>query len=94
MQKTMRLMDNNCVSFQMFLMLLSFIAVGLEGQISVDQMTLYSNNVKGIPIYLAFLNFLFCFGGGREERAQEAKTDIWHFARFNFLRLSLSFIVF
>ena len=35
MQKTRRLMDENSVSFQMFFVLLSFIALGLESQISV-----------------------------------------------------------
>ena len=55
-------MDKNSVSFQMYLILLSFIAVGLKSQISVDQVTLYSSNVKGI---LRFLGLLF-FGGGGE----------------------------
>ena len=40
MEKARRLMDNNGVSFQMFLIQLSFIAVGSESQISVDQVTL------------------------------------------------------
>ena len=40
MQKTRRLMDNNSVSFQMFLIQLSFIAIGSESQIFVDQVTL------------------------------------------------------
>ena len=52
MQKTRRLMDNNCASSQMFLFLLSFVAVGSESQISVDQLlelaTLCSRNVKRI----------------------------------------------
>ena len=47
----------------MFLILLSFIAVGLESQIFVDQVTLYSNNVKGI------LRCLFYLG----EHAQKPK---------------------
>ena len=36
MQKTRHLMDNNRVSFQMFLIQLSFTAVASESQISVD----------------------------------------------------------
>ena len=35
MQKPRRLMDENSVSFQMFLILLSFITLGLESQISL-----------------------------------------------------------
>ena len=35
MHKTWRLMDENSVSFQMFLILLSFIILGSESQISV-----------------------------------------------------------
>ena len=35
MQKTRRLIDENIVSFQMFFILLSFIALGSESQISV-----------------------------------------------------------
>ena len=54
-------MDKNSVSFQMYLILLSFIAVGLKSQISIDQVTLYSSNVKGI---LRFLGLLFFWGGG------------------------------
>ena len=36
----------------MLLILLSFIVVGSESQISVDQVTLYSSNVKGILRYV------------------------------------------
>ena len=57
MQKTRRLMDKNSFSFQMFLIMLSCMAVGSESQISVDQVTLYSSNVKGI--------FRCLFFGGR-----------------------------
>ena len=35
MQKTRRLMDENSVSFQMFLILFPFITLGSESQISV-----------------------------------------------------------
>ena len=57
MKKTRRLIDKSSVSFQMFLILLSLIAVGLESQISVDQVTLYSSNVKDKGI----LRYLLCF---------------------------------
>ena len=52
--KTGRLMDTNSGSFQMFLFLLIvfYTAIGSESQISVDQVTLYSSNVKGIVRYL------------------------------------------
>ena len=60
MQETRRLMDNNSASFQMFIILLSFmIAVGSESQMSVDHVTLYSSNVNGI------LRYLMGGGGGR-----------------------------
>ena len=53
MQETRRLMDNISASFQMFIILLSFmIAVGSESQMSVDHVTLYSSNVNGILRYL------------------------------------------
>ena len=90
MQKARRLMDENSVSFQMFLILLSFITLGSESQISVF------NNVRAI---LRSLGVFFVQG----EHAQkpkfgnscffsEKKTDcIRHFARFNFSRLSLAF---
>ena len=62
-------MDKNSVSFQMFLILLPFIAVGLESQISVDQVTLYSSNVKGILRCL----FVWFFLGGGGKHAQKPK---------------------
>ena len=58
-KRSRRLTDKNSVSFQMFLILLSSIAVGLESKISVDQVTLYSSNVKGILRCLGIF-----FGGG------------------------------
>ena len=51
-------MDKNDVSFQMFLILLSFITLGSESQI------LCSSNVKAIPSNLYF------FGGGSMHRSQ------------------------
>ena len=65
MQKTRCLMDKNDVSFQMFLILLSFITLGSESQI------LCSSNVKAIPSNLYF------FGGG--EHAQKPKFGDSHF---------------
>ena len=65
MQNTRHLMDNNNASFQMCLILLSFIVVGSQSQISVDQVTLYSSNVKRILRYL--------FGGGGGLHAQKPK---------------------
>ena len=50
----------------MFSIQLSFIVVGSESQISVDQVTLYSSNVKGILRYR-----LRGRGGG--EHAQKPK---------------------
>ena len=52
MRKTRRLMDNNSASFSNVLNSVAFTAVGCESQISMDQMTLYSSNVEGIPRYL------------------------------------------
>ena len=66
MQETRRLMDNNSASFQMFIILLSFmIAVGSESQMSVDHVTLYSSN--GILRYL--------MGGGGGGACVEAKVS-------------------
>ena len=47
-------MDTNSGSFQMFLFLLIvfYTAIGSESQISENQVTLYSSNVKGIVRYL------------------------------------------
>ena len=81
-------MDNNSASFQMCLILLSFIVVGSQSQISVDQVTLYSSNVKRILRYL--------FGGGgacAKAKISVKKNCIRHFARFNFSRLSLAFFL-
>ena len=47
MQKTRRLMDENSVSFQMFLILLSFITLGLESQISVFKQCQSNSQMSG-----------------------------------------------
>ena len=59
-------MDENRVSFQMFLIPLSLIVVGSESQISVDQMTLYSSKVQGI---LGCLKYFFWEGGGHAQKS-------------------------
>ena len=94
MHKSRRLMDENSVSFQMFLILLSFITLGSESQISVFKQC-QSNTLND-----CFLFLFFFFGGGGVARAC-AEAKIWseeinftrHFARFNFSRLSLAFIL-
>ena len=72
--------------FQMFLILLSSTALGSQGQIPVFKEG-QSNTWKSV---------LFCFFV-RAEHAQkpkfEKKNFIRHFARFNFSRLSLAFIL-
>ena len=55
MQKTRRLMDENSVSFQIFLILLSFIALGSESQISGFQQCQSNTRMSG---------FIFSGGGG------------------------------
>ena len=68
MQKPKRLMDQNSVSFQMFLILLSYIALGSESQISlykqcqsITQMSRFFWAVGGVG------------GGGGGEHAQKPK---------------------
>ena len=63
MQKARRLIDENSVSFQMFLILLSSVTLGSESQISVFKQC-QSNTWKSV---------LFCFCTGRA--CAEAK--IW-----------------
>ena len=106
MQKTRRLMDENSVSFQMFLIPLSFVTLGSESQLSVFKQC-QSNTQMSVFCFVLFCFVLFCFvlfcffwgGGGRT--CEEAK--IWRifsvkkkiirlFAQFNFSRLSLAFI--
>ena len=93
MHKSRRLMDENSVSFQMFLILLSFITLGSENQISVFKQC-QSNTLNNC--------FLFLFWGGEGGVARAcAEAKIWseeinltrHFAQFNFSRLSLAFIL-
>ena len=61
MQKTRRLIEENSVSFQMFLILLSFIAVGSESQISVFKQCQSNTHMSVF------------FGGGGGEHAQKQK---------------------
>ena len=92
MQKARRLMDENNVSFQMFLILLSSITLGSESHSPVFKEGL-SNTLKPL---------LFCFFV-RGQHAQKPKFGdcqfsvkkknfTRHLARFNFSRLSLAFI--
>ena len=55
MQKTKHLMDENSVSFQMFLILLSFITLGSESQIAVFKQCQSNTKMSG---------FIIFFGGG------------------------------
>ena len=77
-------MDEYSVSFQMFLILLSFITLGSESQISVFKQCQSNTQMCGVS-----------FGGAGREHAQKPvkKNFIRHFARFNFSRLSLAFIL-
>ena len=74
-------MDENSVSFQMILILLYFITLGSESQISYFKQCQSNTQMFGSS-----------FGG--REHAQKPKFGdfIRHFARYNFLRLSLAFI--
>ena len=64
MQKTRRLMDENSVSFQTFLILLSCITLGSESQISVFKQC-QSNTQMSWGIF---------FGGGSMRRSQEGTS--------------------
>ena len=76
-------MDENSVSFQIFLILLSFITLGSESQISAFKQCQSNTQMSG-------------FGGGGGARSMHRsqtfeiseKNVIKHFARFNFSRLS------
>ena len=81
MQKTRRLMDMECTSFQMFLILLSFFAVGSYSQISEVHVTLYSSNVKEILRYL---------GGACTEAKITGENCIRHFVWATFSLGSIS----
>ena len=85
MQKTRRLMDENSV----FLILLYIITLGSESQ------KLYSSNVKAIRNTQMSVYFFFFWGGGEHAHKPKfgEKNFIRHFTRFNFLRLSLTFIL-
>ena len=67
MQKTRRLLDENSVSFQMFLILLSFITLGSESQISVFKQCQRNAQMSV---------FISLWGGGGA--CEEAK--IWRFS--------------
>ena len=89
MLKTRRLLEENSASFQMFLILLSFIALGSESQISVFKQC-QSNTQMSVCF--------FWWGGGSTRRSQNldffsGKKLHTHFTRFNFSRLSLDFIL-
>ena len=64
MQKTSRLMDENSVSFQMFLILLSFITFGSESQISVFKQCQSKQHLD----VCFFVIFFFGGGGGGSMR--------------------------
>ena len=70
MQKTRRLMDENSVSFQMLLILLSFITLSSKSQISVFEQC-QSNTQKS--------SFFFFFGGGGGGGGACAEAKIWRF---------------
>ena len=75
-------MDENSVSFQMFLILLSSIILGSESQISVFNQC-QSNTHKSVCLFVCF----FVWG----EHVQKPKFGddrfIRHFPRFNFSHL-------
>ena len=73
MQKTRRLIEENSVSFQMFLILLSFIAVGSESQISVFKQCQSNTHMSVF------------FGGGRacaEAKKTAYGTSLGSISRF------------
>ena len=86
-------MDETSVSFEMFIILLSFIALGSESQIFVFKQCRSNTQMSG----------LFFLGGGGWGGGACAEAKIWrkksqkscirHFARLNFLHLSLASIL-
>ena len=91
MEKTRHLMDENSVSFQMFLILLSFITLGSESQISVFKQCQSNTKMSGFII--------FFMGGGGGGVCAEAK--IWSFSvkkklhkAFHSVQFLASFITF
>ena len=71
MHKTRRLMDENSVSFQMFLILLSFITLGSERQISVFKQC--QSHTK-----MSVLRFLRAGGGGGGACAEAKISRVFH----------------
>ena len=93
MQKTRHLMDVNSVYFQTFSIVLSFITPGSENQTSVFKQCQSNTQMSGV--------FFQGRGGVCMRRSQNLETVVFsvkknfirHFARFNFSRLSLAFIL-
>ena len=57
-------MDKNSISFQMFLILLSFIALGSESQISVFKQCQSNAQMSGFYLFVFVFLLLFFLGGG------------------------------
>ena len=89
-------MDENSVSFQMFLILLYSITLGSESQFTVFKQCLSNTWQSGVLFF-----FLFFLQGEHVQKPKfgdsrffsEKKNFIRHFARFNFSCLSLAFIL-
>ena len=94
MQKARRLMEENSVSFQMFLILLSSITLGLEKP-NLRVQARSEQYLEACFILLLLLLFFFVRGehAQKPKFGSEKKNFIRHFARFNFWRLSLAFIL-
>ena len=73
MQKTRRLMDENSVSFQMFLIPLSFVTLGSESQLSVFKQC-QSNTQMSVFCFVLFCFVLFCFWGGGWENMRRSQN--------------------
>ena len=71
MQKIRRLMDENSVSFQMFLIILSFITLGSESQISVFKQCQSNTQMSGF--------FWGGGGGGGEEERMRGSHNLESF---------------
>ena len=84
MQKRRRLMDENSVSLQTFLILLSFITLGSERQISVFKQC---QSITWMSVFFVRGKY------AQKPKFSVKKYFIRHFARFNFSRLSLAFIL-
>ena len=90
MQKTRRLMDENSVSFQMFLILLFLIFIALGSEKPNFCIQAMSKQYSDVWVFFKI------WGGGsmRTSRFCSEKNAYGrHFVRFNFSRLSLAFIV-